>query len=292
MLIGDTPTARRVAESLAAEGTSVIHLLEPLDVDLRSTLSEKTAMVAVMVHDDIRALRFALGCAHFAPNASILVTIFDRTIGDELHRLLPQCEVTSPADLALPHLVDICVGDARGRRRSLSTAASTVATHLTGFLRTTDVGARTMVYGMAGLGAVVALDLCLMVLGEQRHPARAFYDAVRVVTTVGPAEVPHLPVTLVLSPILMLITVVFTAMFTAGVVDRSIGPRLLGLVGPRSLPRRDHVVVVGLGQVGARLCIELHSNECAGPRGGARSGGARPAGHRRPADPHHRRARN
>ena len=55
----------------------------------------------------------------------------------------------------------------------------------------------------------------------------------------------------------MLVTVVFTAMFTAGVVDRLLGPRLVGLVGPRALPRTGHVVVVGMGQVGLRLCAEL-----------------------------------
>nr|WP_240918493.1 NAD(P)-binding protein [Rhodococcus sp. 14C212] len=46
-------------------------------------------------------------------------------------------------------------------------------------------------------------------------------------------------------------------MFTAGVVDRLLGPRLTALLGPRSLPRSGHVIVVGLGQVGLRLCREL-----------------------------------
>nr|WP_255523976.1 NAD-binding protein [Terrabacter sp. MAHUQ-38] len=55
----------------------------------------------------------------------------------------------------------------------------------------------------------------------------------------------------------MLVTVVLTATFTAGLVDRLLGPRLVGLVGARALPRSGHVVVVGLGQVGLRLCQEL-----------------------------------
>jgi len=38
------------------------------------------------------------------------------------------------------------------------------------------------------------------------------------------------------------------------VVNRLIDRRLTGLLGRRAVPRRDHVVVVGLGQVGVRLC--------------------------------------
>ena len=55
----------------------------------------------------------------------------------------------------------------------------------------------------------------------------------------------------------MLLALGFTAIFTAGVVDRLIDRRLTTIVGKRAVPRRDHVVVVGLGQVGLRLCLLL-----------------------------------
>ena len=45
--------------------------------------------------------------------------------------------------------------------------------------------------------------------------------------------------------------------FTAGLVNRLIDRRLTGLFGRRAVPRRDHVVVVGLGQVGLRLALLL-----------------------------------
>ena len=48
--------------------------------------------------------------------------------------------------------------------------------------------------------------------------------------------------------------------FTGGLVERLIGRRLTGLLGRRAVPRSDHVVVVGLGQVGLRLCMLLR--EC------------------------------
>jgi voltage-gated potassium channel Kch len=57
----------------------------------------------------------------------------------------------------------------------------------------------------------------------------------------------------------MLVTLVFTAVFTAGMVERLLAPRSVGIVGARTLPRAGHVVVVGLGQVGLRLCTRLQA---------------------------------
>ena len=44
---------------------------------------------------------------------------------------------------------------------------------------------------------------------------------------------------------------------TGGLIERLTSTRLTGLIGRRAVPRRDHVVVVGLGQVGLRLCLLL-----------------------------------
>ena len=55
----------------------------------------------------------------------------------------------------------------------------------------------------------------------------------------------------------MLVALLFAAAFTGGLVERLIGRRLTGMVGPRAVPRSDHVVVVGLGQVGLRLALLL-----------------------------------
>ncbi len=93
------------------------------------------------------------------------------------------------------------------------------------------------------------------------HPsAEAFFDAARVVAGVGPAGAPaDAQGYQVFAGLAMLSTVAFTALFTAGVVDRMLGPKLIGLVGPRTLPRSGHVIVVGVGQVGMRFCAELRS---------------------------------
>ena len=61
------------------------------------------------------------------------------------------------------------------------------------------------------------------------------------------------------------IALLFAAAFTGGLVERLIGRNLTGLVGRRAVPQSDHVIVVGLGQVGLRLCLLLR--ECGRRRG-------------------------
>jgi len=63
----------------------------------------------------------------------------------------------------------------------------------------------------------------------------------------------------VFASVAMLLTIVFTAVFTAGVINRLLSSRSIGIIGARTVPTRDHVVVIGMGQVGLRLCIELRN---------------------------------
>ena len=55
----------------------------------------------------------------------------------------------------------------------------------------------------------------------------------------------------------MIAAVACTALVTAGLVNRLIDRRLCAIYGRRCLPRSEHVVVAGLGQVGLRLCLLL-----------------------------------
>ena len=57
----------------------------------------------------------------------------------------------------------------------------------------------------------------------------------------------------------MLLTLLSAACFTGGLINRLVDSSLTGLIGRRAVPRRDHVVVVGLGQVGLRLCLLLRA---------------------------------
>ena len=281
VVIGDTHVARRVCASLTQRGGEVLHLVAPGDEDLRNAMSRRPRGVAVLLHDDVAALRYALAAAHIDPTAELVVTIFDQTVAEQLVRLLPHCHVTSPAQLAAASLVASClVPEALAIRRTTEGATALRRTgesltettwalgrrarwharvgRVAGQLRPHDTGSRILFAGLAGLLAVLLGDWAWLTLVAGHSSAGAFHEAARVVATVGPASAEGEPARyLLVSALAMLVTFVLTATFTAGLVDRLLGPRLVGLVGTRALPRSGHVVVVGLGQVGLRLCQEL-----------------------------------
>jgi voltage-gated potassium channel Kch len=83
----------------------------------------------------------------------------------------------------------------------------------------------------------------------------AFYTVAKVTVTVGPSPAAEHGSTWfkLFSAVSMLLTLAFAAVFTAGLVNRLLDERLTGIVGRSAVRRRDHVIVVGLGQVGLRL---------------------------------------
>jgi Trk K+ transport system NAD-binding subunit len=281
VVIGETHVARRVCPALAQRGCEVLHLLAPGDEELREAMLGEPSGLAVLLHDDVAALRYALAAAHIAPDVPLVVTIFDQTVSGQLRRLLPRCHVTSTADLAVASLVGPCLspGSLAIRRTDASAMALRASGHVvveqpwalgrtarwharigrvTGQLRPHDPGTRILLVGLAGILTVLLADWAWLTLAVGHPAADAFFEAARVVAAVGPALPDHAPASyLVVSAFAMLATIVLTAAFTAGVVERALGPRLVGLVGTRALPRSGHVVVVGLGQVGLRLCQEL-----------------------------------
>jgi voltage-gated potassium channel Kch len=106
------------------------------------------------------------------------------------------------------------------------------------------------------VGSMIVLD---------QAAADAFYGSTKSLATVGPNPAVDdgpkwFKVTIVAS---MLLTLFSAACFTGGLINRLVDSRLTGLIGRRAVPRRDHVVVVGLGQVGLRLCLLLR--ECGVP---------------------------
>ncbi|WP_330461487.1 NAD-binding protein [Streptomyces sp. NBC_00820] len=279
VVIGETNVARRVCATLQERRDTVVHLHEPGDRELRAALGDRPDGVAILLHDDVAALRYALAVAHLAPSVPIVATVFDRTVSDELERLLPQCDATSPADLAAPALAGPCVDPAYlAVQRSGQRVRAVRARHDTPYveewqphprrlwrrlehvarqLRPHDAGARLLLIGLFGILAVLLADWAWLVT-HGLPPAEALFHAARVVAGVGPATAEADETGYeVASSVAMLATLVFSALFTAGVIERMLGPKLIGLIGPRTLPRSEHVIVVGMGQVGMRLCAEL-----------------------------------
>src|SRR5881227_3318033 len=109
LVIGETTLSRRVCHELAGRGDEVGHLFEPGDEELADAIRRGPAAVAVVVHEDVQALRYALALAHLDAGLRIVVTIFDRTIAERVRALLPQAVVTSAADIAAPSLAGPCL---------------------------------------------------------------------------------------------------------------------------------------------------------------------------------------
>jgi voltage-gated potassium channel Kch len=254
LVIGDGDLATELAHQVSRPGSPCVHLRKPPDRELTRALRAAPRFVAIISHDDIEALRLALVTEHARPGIPLLVTIFDTTVATQLIRAVPNCQVVSLADVAAPVLTDDCVGPAGPvppSRRFWAAVASQ--------LRPFDASSRLLVFGVMGLLAVLVAEILVAMLSFDHPLATAFYEAAKAVGTVGPdraAETgPDWYKTFTAWAIL--ISTALTAAATAGLVNRLLSRRLVTMVGRRTLPRADHVIVVGLGQVGLRLCLLL-----------------------------------
>ena len=283
LVVGDIEAARLTCTALGRHGARTQHLLRPSDGELRAALATGVDAVAILVRGDVSALRYALLVAHLRPGVRLMVTMFDRTLGEELQRAVPTCTVTSPADIAVPAVIGACLGQeelavyghagaARAVRdtsegpvvverpaqpRSLRRFALSARSQL----RPQDDASRVLLGGLLGLAVILVADWLLGILFLHETVVGSLYGASRVVATVGPgADEEGSPQWyLVVSSLLMLAAIALAAVFTAGVVNRLLSRRTIALVGRRTLPLEDHVVVVGLGQVGLRLAATLRS---------------------------------
>jgi hypothetical protein len=280
VVIGDIEVARRTCSELVSHSFAVTHLLHPTDLEMYAALTPVVSAVAILVRGDVTALRYALLVEHLLPEVRLVVTLFDQTVAEQLVRVVPNCQVTSPANVAVPSIIGACVGPdvlavaSLGGESTMVLAAGEgiklrpwprrgwlrrLPGALAGQARPHDAATRILFIGLAGLAGILALDWILAVTALHQTGIRALYIATRVVATVGPGDADtHAPGWYqVLSSVSMLLTIVFTAVFTAGVINRLLSSRSIGIIGSRTVPTSDHVVVIGLGQVGLRLCIEL-----------------------------------
>jgi hypothetical protein len=76
-------------------------LHQPLDRELRRELAAGVAAAIVIHRDDFAALRTALLVEHLAPGVRLIVTIFDRTVAEQIKRTVPNCDVLSMADASI-----------------------------------------------------------------------------------------------------------------------------------------------------------------------------------------------
>ena len=132
LLVGGGDLAEEVCEALDAGGGEVKWLVgRRRRVGARGARVGRPDLVCVATRDDAFPLRMALLVRHLDEDVPLLVTIFDPGIAEQIADTVPNCTVTSLADIVAPTLAGPCIdpgprrGAPQGRaRRSASTSGS------------------------------------------------------------------------------------------------------------------------------------------------------------------------
>jgi hypothetical protein len=279
LVVGDGELAGALADAVGRAGGTARRLRAPTDGELADAVHAGPVRVAVVSHDDIVALRYALVAAHARPGVRLLVTIFDRTVATQIHRAVPNSHVVSLADAAIPSLAAACLSPellAVQGDEALARAAGADGTprviplsavprtrrgwaSLRSQLHPADAGSKLLVLGIVGILALLVIDAVILVVSFGERPLDALYSAVKTATAVGPSRHAEDGPSWyeAFATATMLLAVVLLGVSSAGLVNRLLSRRLTTIVGRRALPRSGHVIVVGLGQVGFRMCLEM-----------------------------------
>ena len=285
VVIGHTDVGRRACAALQSRDVHTTHLDAPTDTEITAALAAGIDGVVVLLHDDIRALRYCLVVAHAQRGIRIFVAIFDRTARAQIESVIPNCVVLSPSAIAVPTIVAEAIAPehASVRRSTSSSIEEWVSidepvdgrAHITAFetpgrirargwwgrlrgpRRPYGAGSAVLLGGALGLILVIIIDT----LVGLRHESllRALYDAARTTATISSPDLPNEPAYLIWGFVAALLVMGFTAAFAAGIVQHLLSGRRVSLIGRRVVPRAGHVVVVGMGQVGLRLAQEFRA---------------------------------
>jgi len=281
VVIGDDDLSEEVVRALEASGAKVSRLPQPDEDEVREAIEgDGVDSVAVIARRDAFVLRMALIVRSVSEELPLLLTIFDPTMAEQVSRDVPNTTVTSLADIVAPSLAGPCIeegasavsvegelpvlltddGDGELGEKPVPQLKAHRAEALARALFTPyDKSAGLLLFGAIGLVAVFLIETITAIFVLDNSIVDAIYGSAKTLVTVDPnLDVDKGPGWYKLfTSGTMLAALLFVAGFTAGLVNRVVDRRLTGLVGRRAVPRRDHVVVVGLGQVGMRLCLLL-----------------------------------
>jgi hypothetical protein len=280
LLIGKGDLADETGEALEAAGAEVRHLAEPDEDAVGEALEADVERVAVVSRTDAVALRMALMVRSLDERVPLIVTIFEPSVAEQVRDAIAPVTVTSMADIVAPSIAGPCLDEdlvalreadppvgiretedgveevpleppARDRLRALVHAV----------VRPYDKSAALLLWGALGLALVLLLETAVLMAVLEQHVIDALYGSAKTLVTVDPADgVRTGPKSLKLFlTISMVAALVLEAAFTAGLVNRLVDRRLTGVLGRRAVPREGHIVVVGLGQLGLRLCMLLRA---------------------------------
>ena len=282
VVIGEGDLTEETVRALEASGARVSRLAQPDEGDVREALEGGAVdSVAVVAGEDPIVLRMALMVRAVSEDVPLLLTIFDPTMAAEMTHDLRNTHVTSLADIVAPSLAGPCVderftavsvdgdcpvgliedGDGVREEPIEQRRPRRPEALLRALFTPYDKSAGLLLFGAIGLVAVFLVEAVTAAFVLDQGITDAIYGSAKTLVTVDPnPEVAKGPGWYKLfTSATMIVALVFAAGFTAGLVNRVIDRRLTGIVGRRAGPRRDHVVVVGLGQVGLRLCLVLRA---------------------------------
>jgi voltage-gated potassium channel Kch len=281
LLIGSEELPDATQRALQAAAARVTRLTHPSDADIRSALTEQIDSVIVISRDDGIALRVALVVENIRPGVPLIVTVHSRIVAAQLQHAVRNIRVTSMPEIVAPTLAAPCLDerlltvtrrpegfcgvradDGHPRVVEIETPGARrgrLLANLGSLIRPFEPTARILTTGLFGFLLILVVETVAAALVLGLSPIEAFYTVTKVMVTVGPnPAIDAGPDWFkVFSSLTMLAALGFTAVFTAGLVNRLLDRRLTALVGSRVVPRKDHVVVVGLGQVGLRLALLL-----------------------------------
>ncbi|HET9093574.1 MAG TPA: NAD(P)-binding protein [Solirubrobacteraceae bacterium] len=231
--------ARATMEAAVSDSVAASRLAEP-----------PWTALAILTHDDALALRLTLLAAQLRPDLPMWVSVFDRTIVHQLHEIAPSVNVVVTADLVAQELADEC--ERLGARRGTASRSG---------VRIVDDALRLMVGTGAALFLTLALQTVTSLVALHETLINAVYFSTRSLATVADSPGASASPTWfkLTSTLTTLVSVVMVAIFTAALVRRLSRPRLTTLFGSRRVPSRQHVLLVGFGQIGFRLAQALRT---------------------------------
>lgn len=280
LLIGDDDLAEETERALEGAGADAKRLSGDDEQQVRDAIEEGGVdNVAVVGRSDAVVMRMALLVRAVDDQVPMLLTIFDPTMADYLAREIEYAHVTSLADIVAPSLAGPCIDerftaieldedppkglvedgdDVREEPIDVKRPNGVVAIARSVF-QPFDKSGALMLYGAIGLVTVLLTEIISAIVVLDEKPVNAIYGSAKALVTVGPnTAVDSGPSWYkAFIAVTVLLAFVCAAGFTAGLVNRLIDRRLTGIVGSSAVPRRGHVIVVGLGQVGLQLCLVL-----------------------------------
>jgi Trk K+ transport system NAD-binding subunit len=238
-----------LARGLEQSGAPVEQAGSLSDSETGSYLAQdRWAAVAVVTRDDVLALRLTLLSAHLRPDLPLWVTMFDSTIARELQHVVPAVHVISPSQLVAAELADQCI--AVGGRFASGWRSG---------VRLVDDALRLMTRAGVGLLLALVVEMVISMIALKEGVLNALYFSTRSVATVAgtPGASSGSAWYKAISALDTIAALLLVAVFTAALVRRLSRPRLTTLFGARAAPAHGHVLLVGFGQVGFRLALEL-----------------------------------